>query len=94
MEPTRQQGSPSILPIFQFQGETSRHGEQQGNSPHSSSDSDPIIASLRNKNTRRLREIYSQDYEVDMQVHFALFSCEPIHFEEAIKEEKWIHTMN
>ena len=29
-----------------------------------------------------------------MKCHFALFSCEPMHFEEAIKEEKWIHAMN
>ena len=29
-----------------------------------------------------------------MQEHLALFYCDPMHFEEAIKEDKWIQAMN
>ena len=67
VEPTRQQGPPSRLPKLHIQGETSRHGEQQAHGPHSTSEWDPTITLLRNKNTRILREINNQDDEIDMQ---------------------------
>jgi hypothetical protein len=41
-----------------------------------------------------LREIYEQNDDMDQQAHFALLSCQPIYFEEAVKEEKWVHAMN
>ena len=31
---------------------------------------------------------------MDQQAHFSLLSCQPIYFEEEVKEEKWIHAMN
>jgi hypothetical protein len=41
-----------------------------------------------------LREIYEQNVDMDQQEHFSLLSCQPVCFEEAVKEEKWVHGMN
>ena len=31
---------------------------------------------------------------MNQQTHFALLSCHPIYFEEAVKEEHWVQAMN
>jgi len=41
-----------------------------------------------------LREIYEQNLVFDEQVQYALFSYQPTFSEEAVKEEKWVATMN
>jgi len=41
-----------------------------------------------------LREIYEQNHVIDEQVQYALFSYQPTYFEEAVKEEKWVATIN
>jgi hypothetical protein len=72
------------------QGETS--------SPQVSYDSNPTLESLRpilrGKKTRSLQEIYDQGDRIDLQSNFALFTQDPIYFEDAIKEENWINGMN
>ena len=60
--------------------------------------SSPSSASTRRPNFRNLNEIYEQD-EVDSSAGlnplFALFCHvdDPIHFEDVVKEEKWVATM-
>lgn len=71
-------------------------------SPHSTNASDmsnPTLASLRRQKIRSLREIYEHnegENNVGQTSLFALYSHvdDPIHFEEAIKEEKWVQTMD
>ena len=61
--------------------------------------SSPSSASTRRPKFRNLNEIYEQD-EVDTSAGlnslFALFCHvdDPIHFEDAVKEEKWVATMD
>jgi hypothetical protein len=43
---------------------------------------------------RSLREIYEQLDDLDQQAQFSLLSYQPIYFEEAVKEEKWVRAMN
>ena len=63
----------------------------QGDSPLGSnvsdkSDSTFSTPSYKGKKTRSLKEIYDQEEEnVDIYSHFALFSCDPLYFDEAIK---------
>jgi hypothetical protein len=38
-----------------------------------------------------LREIYE---DLDVHSNFALFTCQPTYFEEAIKEENWVKEMD
>jgi hypothetical protein len=92
VEATGQQASPPRLPRLQVQGQ----GEQTEHSSSSSSsnDSDPTIENLRNQKTRSLREIYEQNDDVDQQAHFSMLSYQPVYFEEAVKEEKWVDAMN
>ena len=72
----------------------------QGASPPSSnvsdkSDSTFSTPSYKGKKTRSLKEIYDQEEEnVDIYSNFALFSCDPLYFDEAIKEDKWIKAMD
>ena len=60
--------------------------------------SSPSSASTRRLKFRNLNEIYEQD-EVDsgagLNSLFALFCHvdDPIHFEDAVKEEKWVAAM-
>jgi hypothetical protein len=74
----------------QVQGEQTKHIS----SSSSSNDSYPTIANLRNQRTKPLREIYEQNDNMDQQTHLALISYQPIYFEEAVKEEKWVDAMN
>jgi hypothetical protein len=74
----------------QGQGEQTKHNS----SSSSSNDSDSTIANLRNQKTISLREIYEQNDNMDQQTHFSLLFHQPIYFEEAIKEEKWVDAMN
>ena len=41
-----------------------------------------------------MHEIYDQGDRIDLQSNFALFTQDPIYFEDAIKEEHWINAMN
>jgi hypothetical protein len=72
------------------QGEQIEHSS----SSSSSNDSDPTIANLRNQKTRSLREIYEHNDDVDQQVHVSMLSYQPMYFEEAVKEEKWVDAKN
>ncbi|XP_057855102.1 uncharacterized protein LOC131064830 [Cryptomeria japonica] len=71
-------------------------------SPHSTNASDmsnPTLASLRRQKIRSLREIYEQnegENNAGQTSLFALYSHvdDPIHFKEAIKEEKWVQAMD
>jgi hypothetical protein len=73
-------------------------------SNNSSESSNPTLASLRSrsintsKKTRSLREIYDETQEAenaDFCCDFAfLTQADPIYFEEAIKEDKWIAAMD
>ena len=67
--------------------------------PQLSNDSNPIIAQLisryrSNKTSWSLQDIYEQEDMMNSQSNFALFSQDPIYFEDAIKEEQWINAMN
>ena len=72
----------------------------QGTSPPTSNVSDESNSTFskpryKDKKTRSLKEIYDQEEEnVDIFSNFALFSCDPLYFEEPIKEDKWVKTMN
>jgi hypothetical protein len=91
-----QGGTPSSIP----QEENSQRQGEQGetSSPQVSYDSNPTLESLRSrlrgKKTRSLHEIYDQGDRIDLQSNFALFTQDPIYFEDAIKEEHWINAMN
>jgi hypothetical protein len=69
--------------------------------PHSTSSSDmsnPTLNSLRKKKIRSLRDIYEQnegEKNAGLNFVFSLYSHidDPIHFEEAIKEEEWVNEM-
>ena len=56
------------------------------------------MASLRNKvrgqNTRSLRELYEHNDEVDQVSNFSFIACDPIDFDEAIKNDVWIKSMD
>ena len=41
-----------------------------------------------------MQEIYQQGDIKDLQSNFSLFSQDPIYFEDAIKEKKWINAMH
>ena len=41
-----------------------------------------------------LREIYNQLEVLDLHSKFSLFACNVINFEEAIKEENWVKSMD
>lgn len=56
-----------------------------------SDESDSTFSKLRykGKKMRSLEDIYNQAEEnADIRLDFALFSCHPLYFEEAIKEDK------
>ena len=60
--------------------------------------SNSTLGSLKRKKIRSLRDIYEQDNAESSAGYtylFALYSHvdDPIHYEEAIKEEKWIQAM-
>jgi len=40
-----------------------------------------------------LRQIYEKNDGVDEQEHFSMLSYQPLYFEEAFKEEKWVDAM-
>ena len=65
----------------------------------SSDTSNPTLASLRRQKFKSIREIYQQDRDENdtgLNSLFALYSHvnDPIHFEEAIKNEKWMNVMD
>ena len=73
------------------------HGRQVTRSKVSN-ESNPTLASLRNKvggqKNRILRELYDQNEEVDQVSNFAFIACDPIDFDEAIKNDVWIKSMD
>jgi hypothetical protein len=83
--------TPTRTPRNFVQGESSSPTTQSIPTSQSSSESDPTIASLRSRKTRSLREIYE---DLDVHSNFALFTCQPTYFEEAIKEENWVKAMD
>ena len=70
----------------------------QNSSSNNTKDSDPTLTSLLPRKTKSLREIYQEeryDEDYDESVNFTLFShSDPIHFEEAMKEDKWCNAMD
>ena len=73
-------------------------------STNSSESSNPTLASLRSRSintsrkTQSLRDIYDELQEAENNyscINFALLAhCDPISFEEAIKDDKWISAMD
>ena len=55
---------------------------------------DPTLTFLLPRKTKSVRELYQEernDEDYDESVNFALFShSDPIYFEEAMNEEKWV----
>ena len=72
----------------------------QGASPLGSNVSDKSNStfstpSYKGKKTRSLKEIYDREEEnLDIYSNFSLFSYDPLYFDEAIKEDKWIKAMD
>ena len=90
--PSNVQQTPSSIRTFGA-------GPSSPQSINSSDMSNPTLASLRRQKFRSLRDIYEQDdseSSADQNSLFALYSyvADPTHFEEAIKEEKWINAMD
>ena len=56
------------------------------------------MASLRNRvkgqKTRSLRELYDKNEEVDQVSNFAFIACDPVDFDEAVKNDVWIKVMD
>ncbi|KAH9310278.1 hypothetical protein KI387_044223 [Taxus chinensis] len=85
--------------------EASRHeGNYSNSKSHNNDITDPALATQRSHfkdtpgKTRSLREIYEQtqgDENVDLYSDFALFyHDDPIYFEDAFENEKWVKAMN
>ena len=49
---------------------------------------------IKNNKTKIFQEIYEQGDKIDLQSKFSLFAQDPIYFEYAIKEKKWINAMH
>ena len=84
IENSEQQAHPPRLQV-------QRQQEHSGNGSASNSGSS---TSVENQKTRSTREIYEQNNDIEQPTHFALLSCQPTFFEEAIKEEQWVEAMN
>ena len=61
--------------------------------------SNPTLASLRRQKIRSRRDIYEKNEgknSASLNSLFALYSHvdDPIHFEDAIKDEKWVNAMD
>ena len=48
----------------------------------------------QNRKTKSLTELYEQTSILDEQLQFALFSCQPTSFNEAMKDEQWVKSTN
>ena len=48
----------------------------------------------QHRKTRSLRELYEQTPILEEQLQYALFSCRPTSFNEAVKDEQWVKAMN
>jgi hypothetical protein len=63
-----------------------------------SSESNPTLASLKNRfkgqKTRILRELYDQNEEVDQISKFSLMACDPVSLNKVAKEDVWIKEMD
>ena len=69
----------------------------QNSSSNNTKNLDPTLTSLLPRKTKILREIYQDErYEEDYdECKFCIFShCDPIYFEEDMKEEKWCNAMD
>lgn len=87
------QGGPSTPPRNFVQGQSSIHAEHP--TPKEGNEKTPTFAKPKGKKMRRLKEIYEQGEEcLDFSSNFALFSCDPMCFDEAVKEEHWIKSMD
>lgn len=96
--------SPRVGPL-QFKtsinhehGEPSSYGGQQRTRLEVSNDSNPTIATLKNRinsqKTRSLKELYEQNDEIDQVSNFALLAYDPVNFDEVVKEKVWIKAMD
>ena len=86
------------MPGTHENGEPSSVGGWQGTRSEVSNESNPILASLRNRvrshKTRILRELYEQNDEVDQVSNFAFIACDHVYFDEAVKKDVWIKAMD
>ena len=84
--------------IIHEHGEPSSVGGRQGTGSEVSNESNPTLASLRNRvrgqKTRILRELYDQNEEVDKVSNFAFIASDPIDFDEDVKKNVWIKAMD
>jgi len=90
--------TPAKMPKTHEYGEPSSVGGRQGTGSEVSNESNPTLASLRNKvrgqKTRSLRELYEHNDEIDQVSNFAFIACDPIDFDEAVKMDVWIKAMD
>jgi hypothetical protein len=95
--------APDISPSQFRMPITHEHGEPFGHGGHQidsqvSSESNPTLASLKNKfksqRTRSLTKLYDQNEEVDHVSNFSLMPCDPVSFNEAAKEDICIKEMD
>jgi hypothetical protein len=68
-------------------------------STSSSDQSNPTLTSLRRQKIRSSRDIYEQNDDENDSDHISLFAFysqgdDPIHFEEAVKDDKWVRAMD
>lgn len=83
----------STLPRNLLQGQSSKHAEHP--TPKEGNETTPIFAKSEGKKVRSLKEIYEQGEEcLDFSSNIALFSYDPMCFEEPVKEEHWIKAMD
>ena len=84
------QSAPNTPPRNVVQG-----ASPLGSNVSDKSDSTFSTLGYKGKKTRSLKEIYDQEEEnVDIYSNFALVSCDPLYFDEAIKEDKWIKAID
>ena len=90
--------TPVRMPITHEHGEPSNIDEWKGTGSEVSNESNPILASLRNRvrgqKTRSLRELYDQNEEVDQVSNFSFIACDLVDFDEVVKKDVWIKAMD
>ena len=55
---------------------------------------DAVDGPPQNRKTKSLTELYEQTPILNEQLQFALFSCQPISFNDAVKDAQWVKAMN
>jgi hypothetical protein len=96
-EQVAEEQSPSPITPILITPTTHDSTEERGQptrGPCSSSDSNPTISSLKMQKTRNLKEIYEHTRPLDLDALYAFVSYQPESFEDAVKEEAWVKSMD